>query len=212
MSLSLPRGRHQLSREEVAGVQRLRVMLAMAESLAQTSLPELSVATIIKRAGVSRESFYQHFSSKQDCFLQTLDAAAQLILDAMEQAVASGGEGAEGGDLSSTARLAPVLDAYLSTLAANAGMARAFLIDVYAAGPDALERRAAMQHRFVEAAIEALGAETAEDRFACEALVAAISSLVTSHLAARDVDGLLALRDPLLALAERVLPRTTHAR
>ena len=82
-----------------------------------------------------------------------------------------------------------------------------FLVEVYAAGPAALARRAEGQRRFVEVLCEAVGAKGADERFEVEAFVAATSSMVTARLGAGDVKGLRALRAPLTRLARRVLTR-----
>ena len=60
----LPRGRHSLSREEVARSQRDRLVRAMADVMAEKGYARTSVADIVRGAGVSRESFYERFGSK----------------------------------------------------------------------------------------------------------------------------------------------------
>lgn len=57
-----------------------------------------------------------------------------------------------------------------------------------------------LQAGFVDLLGDLLGVEGPRQRFACEALVAAISSMVTARVAAGDVDGLRALHAPLLDL------------
>jgi hypothetical protein len=51
---------------------------------------------------------------------------------------------------------------------------------------------------------EIFAARTASDRFACEALVAATSAMVTVRVAAGEFDQLPGLRTPLLELARRL--------
>src|SRR5438128_2010518 len=77
---TLPRGPHKLSREEVAHSQRNRLIRAMAEAMADKGYVETSVADVLERARVSRETFYQQFSSKQDCFVAAYGEAASAIL------------------------------------------------------------------------------------------------------------------------------------
>ena len=66
--------------------------------------------------------------------------------------------------------------------------------------------QSALQRGFVDTIDETFGRRTAADRFANEALVALISSLVTARLAAGDVDGLSALHRPLMQYVRRVYP------
>ena len=64
------------------------------------------------------------------------------------------------------------------------------MIEVYAAGPQALERRAAAAAALGRRCWTApSGAGPPADRFANEALVAATSSMVTARLAAGDIEG-----------------------
>ncbi|MBI5106708.1 MAG: TetR/AcrR family transcriptional regulator [Solirubrobacterales bacterium] len=196
----LPRGRHGLSRDEVAAAQRRRLLRATAAAMAELGYARTPVAEILRRAGVSRETFYQQFSSKEDCFAATFEAAVGVLLGRMASAAARRGPGDAPID-----RFSRALRAYLDALAAEPELARVFLIEVYAAGPAAIERRAADQARFADAVAEVLGARTGARRFACEVLVAAIASLVTMRIAAGDLDGLRALHRPLVGHARELL-------
>jgi hypothetical protein len=128
--------------------------------------------------------------------MSVFDAAYAAIGEAM---AASGGSG----DGSGGNRLARVLDDYLGAIASDPVTARVFLIEVYAAGPKAIERRTALQQGLVDVLASAIGAEE-RDRFAVEAGIAAIAALVTARLAVGDVDGIRALRDPIVELLERL--------
>ena len=191
MVTRLPRGRHGLTREEVVGSQRARIFRAMADTMARKGYAATSVSEVLRAAGVSRETFYEQFTSKEDCFMAAFEAAVDSVLGSM---------GGAGSDFSRALR------SYLDALAADPAFARMLLIEVYAAGPAAMQRRAELQQRFVDALDAALGARTASDRFANEALVAMISSMVTARLAVGDVDGLRALHRPIMQFVRRVHP------
>jgi hypothetical protein len=96
-----------------------------------------------------------------------------------------------------------VLTIYLTTLAEHPAYARLFLVEVHAAGPEAMARRAAVQDLLVDALVGLVGARSDEDRFACRVLVAATASMVVGPLVAGDVDALTALGPPLVAQARR---------
>lgn len=197
----LPRGRHSLSREEVARSQRERLLRGLADAMAEKGFARTSVADILRAAGVSRESFYEQFASKEDCFMSAFEEAYTLLAGAT--AAAAGASAADATD--PFERLDLLLGAYLDALADNPADARVFLVEVYAAGAEALARRAELQHGLAAALAATLGAQDADDRFAIEAFVAAVSSLVTSRLAAGDPDGLRTLHGPLSTLARKVL-------
>ena len=196
----LPRGRHGLSREEVAGSQRTRILRALAEAMAEKGYTRTSVADVLRRARVSRETFYEQFASKQDCFMSAFDAAYAHIGAAL---AAGANHGATAGR-SPAERFAAVLDDYLGALAADPVVARVFLIEVYAAGPAALERRLALQAQLADGVATLLGFRDADRRFAVEALLTAIVSMVTARVAIGDVEDLLDLREPMVGLAARM--------
>jgi AcrR family transcriptional regulator len=193
----LPRGRHRLTREEVTASQRGRMLEAMAEAVAEKGYTHMAVADVVSGAGVSRETFYQHFADKEECFL----AAYEMAVDTMRQAMADALAGRPSDPL---ARFDRALRAYLDLLSSEGAVARVFLVDVYAAGPRALERRREVQEDFVDVIAGIFAAKTAGDRFACEALVAAISSMVTVRVAAGEFDALPGLRLQLVELARRM--------
>lgn len=199
----LPRGRHGLSRQEVAASQRDRILWALAETMAHKGYVATTVADVLKAAGVSRETFYQQFSSKQDAFMAAFDAAAARLLD--QTLVRSGpADGVDGADAGPLERFDRVLGAYLDGLAAEPAFARTFLVEVYAAGPEALARRARLQVRVVDLLVDELGFGD-ERRVACDLVVAGTAALVTPLLVQGDLDGVRALRGPLVEVVSRLL-------
>ena len=58
----LPRGRHSLSREQVFSSQRGRMMRAVAVVVAEKGYGATVVENIVSVAGVSRKTFYEHFT------------------------------------------------------------------------------------------------------------------------------------------------------
>ncbi|AHH14899.1 putative transcriptional regulator, TetR family [Nocardia nova SH22a] len=197
----LPRGRHGIPRETVVRTQRDRILTAMADAMADNGYVGTSVAAVIKRARVSRETFYEQFRSKEDCFEAAYEQAVESLLARIQESLRLPAD-----DATADAAVPPIgalLDAYLDGLAAEPAYARLFLVEVYAAGPKAIARRAELQESFVALVARTLDARTEQQRFACRTMVAALSALVTTHIAADDPDGLHALRAPLLELVER---------
>src|SRR5690606_2141272 len=143
-------------REVVAESQRERMLVAVAEAVAEKGYANTAVADIISRAGVSRRSFYEHFSNKEDCFLAAYDAGVSGLLEEIAAA-----EESAGADLVARARAGT--ETYLELLSDNPAFARTFLIEVLGAGPDALARREVVHQRFAERF--AKGYERARERF-----------------------------------------------
>ena len=195
----LPSGRRSatgLTKAEVGRIQRNRMLFAMAEAVADEGYAKVSVTDVISRAGVSRATFYEQFTDKQACFLAAFDAASALLIDSV-------GPDLPGG--TAPEAFPGLLARYLDALADNQGFARVFLIDVYAVGPAGFRRRAESQRRFADLIATMFGVDTDEGRFACAALVAAIGSMVTTALAADDLDGLRSLHGPISDLATTLL-------
>jgi AcrR family transcriptional regulator len=194
----LPRGRHTLTRDQVIADQRARMMLALAEVMGEKGYGPTSVADVIRTAGVSRQTFYEQFTSKLDCFLATFDTAGDLLL--AELARLSGLEAD-----TPLARFDRLLAEYLDTLAQWSGSARVLLVESHAAGPEAIHRRAALQERIADALAGVLEVDDERGRFACAVLVAAVGSMVTEPLVTGDADALRALHAPVVDLVAAAL-------
>ncbi|WP_336084689.1 TetR/AcrR family transcriptional regulator [Nocardia sp. SSK8] len=193
----LPRGRHHLSREQVVASQRERILVAMGEAMTEGGYVGTPVAAVLKRAGVSRETFYELFRSKEDCFSAAFDRASGLLAAKLQAVIA------DHADADAPTRMDRILTAYFDHMIDDPAAARLFLVEVYAVGPAAIEARMALQQRFVEVVASMLGAQSDEQRFACATLAAAIGALVTGKIAADELDSLHGLKDQLLDLARR---------
>lgn len=181
--------------------QRERILRALADVMAEYGYTATSIAQILKRAGVSRETFYEQFRSKEDCFEAGFGWAVAELSDKVRRAVyeqvwPSGREGV-------LARVNTLLESYLAGLAEDPGRAKVFLVEVFAAGSRLIALRAARQTLFADMLVDVLGARTKEQIFACQSLVAAISTMVTFQAAQGDFAGVLQLRAPMLDLVER---------
>lgn len=130
----LPPGRHGLPRDYVSDNQRMRILGAVARVVADTGYGDMTVEMVISAAGVSRRTFYQHFSKKEDAFLAAYDAFAARMLERVEQAQLSSGT-----DFSLQAEAS--LRAALELLAEHPAEAHMLVVEVLAAGPKAIERR-----------------------------------------------------------------------
>jgi AcrR family transcriptional regulator len=201
--LRLPRGRHAAPREVVWESQRGRMLAAMATAVGEKGYGAVSVADVIARAGVSRRTFYEHFDNKEECFLAAYDAGVDAMLGAIDDAI---GEAAVDGPLA-IARAGT--QRYLETLAANPAFARTFLVEVLAAGPRALERRAAVHGRFAEqlAVVRRAARSRAPEPgpHVFRACVGAIYELVTDHVLRHGAESLPSLLDDLVDVERALL-------
>jgi TetR/AcrR family transcriptional regulator len=173
------------------------MLLAMAEAVGDKGYPRTSVADVLKRSRVSRETFYQHFADKEQCFLSVLDQSALLLERFFDQELS--------GEEPPLARFERALEIYLDTLAGEPSFARVFFLESYAAGEQAQRKRFAVQERFVQGVTANFGDDPAwrrlpDPEFAGRMLVGAVSSLVAGELVHERGAELAALRDPIMDL------------
>jgi AcrR family transcriptional regulator len=138
----LPRGRHGLPRRFIVHNQRERMLLAVAEAVAEQGYATTTVADIISRARLSRRTFYEHFADKEECFLAAYDTVVEQLLAAVGQAY----EDADGWPR----KVHDGLRAFLVALSAEPAFARMCIVEVLAAGPEARGRRDAAMRVFID--------------------------------------------------------------
>jgi AcrR family transcriptional regulator len=129
----LPAGRHNLPREFVLRSQRDRMLDAMAQVCASEGYGGATVAAVIARAGVSRKTFYEQFSDREDCFLAAYDAILAQFLGKVNAAYRQP-------ELDWPGRVRAAIEALLAFLAAEPAFARMCIVEVLAAGERAIER------------------------------------------------------------------------
>ncbi|MBF6175340.1 helix-turn-helix transcriptional regulator [Nocardia blacklockiae] len=168
----------------------------MAEVVTEKGYAATTVADVLKRARVSRLSFYEHFTNKEACFAAAYDLLTAELTQRIGAALSREGNPLE--------RAEHALGAYLDTLAEEPALARIFLVDSYAAGPELQRRRAAMHRASALLIADRLGASTEGQRMACEAFVGAVVSLVTARIVAGDPAAVRQLRGHVMALAQPI--------
>jgi AcrR family transcriptional regulator len=170
----LPPGRHGLPREFVAANHRGRLIAACAQVVEQHGYADASVARIIRAAAVSRRTFYEHFSSKEDCFIATYDTVMENLRD---RAVAAA-EATEGWPQSVPAILSEILRFF----AAEPSLARLCMVETLAAGPPVSNHHREMVATFAvilrAGRIEAEGGE-GPPLDTEEAVIAGVVALIT---------------------------------
>ena len=139
----LPRGRNGLPIETVRAAQRERLLRAVIAAVAETGFADLTVADIVRGARVSKAAFYAHFADKEDCFLAATREGGQLMIDQVAAAARRLPAGA-----SAEEALRAGIAAFLDFVAREPAFARAFYVDMPAAGPRAVRRIEAAQHNF----------------------------------------------------------------
>jgi AcrR family transcriptional regulator len=128
-----PSGTRKLPLELVRVVQRERLIAAMLDAAAALGYRETNVQDVIERAGVSRPTFYEHFTNKDDCFLAAFDAGARRLGTRVARATAPDGGWRD--------RLRRGLEAVLAFTVAEPQTARTMIVEARAASTEATQRR-----------------------------------------------------------------------
>jgi AcrR family transcriptional regulator len=87
----LPGGPRRLKADEVARHQKGRLEGAIVEAVARHGFASTTVRELVTLAGVSKSTFYEHFESKEDCFLATFDSIVERVSEEVATAYGSSG-------------------------------------------------------------------------------------------------------------------------
>jgi AcrR family transcriptional regulator len=134
-------GREALPREFIIRHQRARIIAALAQETAEKGYRAVTVAHIVKRAGIARNTFYENFSSKEDCFLATQEFAMST---ALERVVAAAGEIDYWPQ-----RVRAGLTAFLIYVGEEPALARTCMVESLSAGPASVKYYEESQQAFV---------------------------------------------------------------
>jgi AcrR family transcriptional regulator len=128
----LPPGRHGLPREFVVHNQRERLIAGLAEAIAENGYASTTIAHITRHAAVSRRTFYEHFSSKDECFICAYDTVMEQLRERVDGAYQEQEEWPQA--------IRAGIAAMLGFLAAEPNLARLSMVEALVAGPVVVER------------------------------------------------------------------------
>jgi AcrR family transcriptional regulator len=173
----LPRGRHGLPRQFVVRSQRERMLDATSRAVSELGYPALTVAAILERAGVSRKTFYEHFSDKEECFLAAYDVVVEGLVRGVSDSYNSQGQWRD--------KVRAGLAEFLRFLAAEPDFARMCIVEVLAAGSSALQRRDGAMRMFTvffEAGRKEVPAHVQLPELVSESVVGAIYEIIYARI------------------------------
>lgn len=154
-SIKLTGGPHGIPRAVVHEVQRGRLIDATVDVIAEEGYLATTVHKILKRAGISRRTFYEIFTDKQSCFIAAYNEAAEHLLGLVRGACGEGG--------TPERRIENGLRTLLEFLEREPKVARTCIVEVMAAGSTARVRRAELMEQLTGLVASALE-ERCEDR------------------------------------------------
>jgi AcrR family transcriptional regulator len=193
------RGAGGLGPERVIELQRARILAAMVEASVQHGAGNVTVAHVVERAGVSRRTFYEIFTDREDCFVAAFDdaiaRASRVVLDVYDS------------DASWVERVRSALTALLALLDGDRDTGWLLIVGSLGAGARALEHRQRVLAQIVAVVDE--GRELASNgnglpTLTAEGIVGGVLSVLHSRLLQKSQGRLLELTGPLMGMI--VLP------
>jgi AcrR family transcriptional regulator len=134
-----------------------------------------SVRDAVAAAGVYRQAFYDNFTSKEDCYLQALDMGTWWVEAQMREGAAAGTGWRD--------RLRGALGGLLRFLDDQPAVGKALVVEVHAAGPEAVRKRTETMERaaaLLDSAREE--GDAAAPPISAEAVVAGILAVLHTRL------------------------------
>jgi AcrR family transcriptional regulator len=200
-----PSGVRRLPPELIRAIQRERLLGAMLNAAAELGYLETNVQDVIDRAGVSRPTFYEHFSNKEDCFLAAFDSSAERLRKLVHSAVEGGGDVWRN-------RVRCGLEALLSFASSEPDTARTLVVEARAASETAVRRRVELLDDFArcldDEARKLLPAPPPKTNATASGIVGGVESLLYSRLCKQEYDALEALLPSMMYFV--VLPYEGH--
>jgi AcrR family transcriptional regulator len=175
----------------------------MAASVGEQGYAGTTVGDVLRRAGMSRRTFYQLFRNREDCYLAAYDTALAGAMErlALEPAPPGGRRG----------RVEAALAALLEYLAAEPGLARLWLVEAPSVGPSGLERHERtmrqLAERLAELSAPGQGATGGQATVRLEAGAGAVHRVVQARLLDGRAHELPGLASELAGVVRELAPK-----
>jgi AcrR family transcriptional regulator len=199
----LPRGRHKLAASAVRDSQRARIVRAMLECVGRDGYEATTVPQVVATARVSRNSFYEFFDDKADCFIAVCDQTSEELLAELLELVS---------EPSWIEAMREGARRYLLWWQQRPTIASAYLLSLPTVGERALRQRerhyAAFRAVFADLGRRARAEQPELEplgEIVARVLVLSITELVAEEVRAGRVSKLTELSDDVATLANRLL-------
>jgi AcrR family transcriptional regulator len=161
------------SNDNLASEHRHRLLEGLAQAVAEKGYADVTIADIVREAGVSRRTFYEHFAGKPQALIALFEAASRNALQVLRAAIDS--------ERDWQAQVEQAMTAYLGCLAQNPVLLRTLFIDILGLGAPGLAARRRVNGeiaRFMGSVINAGQATPVLDDDMAMAVVGGIHELV----------------------------------
>jgi AcrR family transcriptional regulator len=177
---------------------RGRLLSAMAHAVAEKGYADTTIADVVREAGVSRRTFYEHFRDKAECFIALYEAASHNALQVLRDAI----DPAHGWQ----EQVERAIGAYLQCMASNPVLMRTLFIEILGLGAEGLEARRRVNQEIADYMVAVVGKDRVTPQLAM-AVVGGIHELVLQAIEDGKVDELAQLTATAAALVKAVTRR-----
>ena len=168
----------------VGSPKRQRILEGMLEVVGTSGYEVASVRMVLDSTGIYRQAFYDEFADKDSCYLEALEFGVARMEAIAVAAVAPTESWQE--------QLRAGLGAGLGALDEDPAIGRALIVEVHAAGAEALQIRSKAMKRatdFIDLARHTSNGDEAPPPIAAEGIVAGMHAVVHAKLAAGEEGG-----------------------
>ena len=183
--------------DRTASEPRHRLLEGLAHAVAAKGYADTTIADIVREAGVSRRTFYEHFAGKPEALIALYEAASHNALRVLREAIDPAHDW--------QAQVEQAMTAYLGCLAQNPVLLRTLFVEILGLGAPGLAARRRVNGEiadFMGAVINAGQPRPALDAGLAMAVVGGIHELV---LQAVEQERLAATLPELAALTGRLV-------
>jgi AcrR family transcriptional regulator len=182
------------------GEYRGRLLAAALEGIGDVGWADLTIADIVRRARVSKRTFYEHFATREACLLALYESVSAEVLDELDAAVerVPRGEG----------RIEAGATFYLTRLQQRPRVVRTLAIEILHLGSAGLSIRRQVMRRFalfLRREINATGRRPPISLAVAMMIVGGINELALEALEEDRVDRLSELVGPIVEVVRGVL-------
>lgn len=176
-----------------------RLIAAAGDAFAEKGFKGTTIADIVAKAGVSRQTFYEHFDDTDDCLLKVYSAGIDRLFSDAEQMLGAIEDPIE--------RLKVGIAGYLSNMGSNARLAKVLNREIFGVGHEYAALRDVAYGRWVslimKGAADAHAAgilQRPPDELTCYALVGGMEQVALRYIDRGEEEKILEASPVLVAL------------
>jgi AcrR family transcriptional regulator len=181
-----------------------RLLEGMAKAVAAKGYGDTTIGDIVREAGVSRRTFYEHFSTKAECLIALYEAASHNALKVLRDSIDPQHDW--------ETQVERALAAYLGCMAQNPALMRTLFIEILGLGKPGLAARRRVNQEIANFILRVVNGRAAEGAarvapVTAMAIVGGINELILERIEDDRVAGLVELVEP----SSRLLRAVTRA-